>query len=1304
MKKILFILFFLLAYVVSVQAQCLNVSVNATNFVCDGLPLGTIEAIPTNGTSPYTFDWSTNVNRTSTTGDTLDQLAAGTYVVTITDAVGCDTIITTIINGPTSQPTINSNNICNPCPTFTVGNTQGWQAPFSYQWFLDNTPVSGAIGSTFTLCQSGYLTCQITAANGCIAFTNGYAYGSISAVTPSITASKTILCQGECTDITVGTNRNAYPLDYKLINNTGNIIASANGIFSNNHVFNICPDTSDAYFVEVVDSNGCADSIHNVTIVVIKELTAQVSTTNINCHGSSTGLIAINPTTGAAPYTFNWSTSIGQISNTGDTLQQLPAGSYTVTITDAVGCDTLVINSIITEPSIPFSATVTGTSTCTSCQPLSINTTGGTGPYTYQWYLNGVAIIGATNSTHNACQAGAYYSEIVDGLGCVVLSNVLNYTPNFSITPAISSTAIHLCEHDCVDISATSNSGPAPFTYELYNTTGNLIATAISASNHTFNICPDSTDNYFVRVINSNGCADSTAVISLTISKPYISQINVTNACPNTNNGTISVIPSSGVTPYMYNWGFGANTHTVSGLPTGTYCCTVTDFVGCSIDTCVTIGSIPLVDQTIINPSLDPFGAGHCEDGASINLGVVLGNGSILVDNGTFSGAGVRQGNLGANGAVFYPDSAVLDMGHTGEVQIAYEYTTPSGCTDIDTFVTYVHAKPDFSFVNLPAELCTEAHTMQIRVTNNVTTGSTGQQNYVDTIPVGAGIFAVKDINGNTVPNVIQLFDNLTPTSLIGYSKVYVTYQHTVSNALGGCSAILRDSIVIKDLDVSITKPAPPFSSSYHLFLGSSLQLPTQSNYPTQTSYSWTPSASLSCNNCPQPLASPSAQTTYYLNATLPNGCSVQDSVEIITFNPVVSTPIHLQVSPNDTLDYCTTLAPFISGTAGTSTGNSTANYGSINTTTYGCFDYLSNGTNPEVVDTITWVNCEQLCDTIVLYVTTASCVWPGDTNSDSITNNFDILPIGLHHGATGYTRYNASINYTCQPSRNWGTNISNIPTVDLKHVDANGNGIINSLDTNAIIQNWAQTHLKSITNHPSGVNITIDTATTNPGDTVNLDIILGNNLVPTTGYGLAFTIRYDLTGVDSSNIALDFSNSWLGTIGSDLIAIYKNFPQTGVIEVGLTRIDQISVTGGGPVAQLQCIIKDDVLPKSLYRRLSFEIENVRFIDEMGMPLLTNAVSGGVLVQNIGLSVPTIDNNHSQIAIYPNPTNGFLNIISQKGIIKAIRLMNTKGSIVVNQTFDKHNVSLNINNLATGIYFLQVQTDQGLENIKLIKN
>src|SRR6185295_7212207 len=115
-----------------------------------------VSVSPTGGTPPYTYSWSNNTTTSGTATDTLKNLGAGTYSVTVSDANGCSSVSATetitapvILGSPSATSNFNGNGVsCN-------GNTDGFVSvsptggtpPYTYSW-SNNTTTSGTATDT----------------------------------------------------------------------------------------------------------------------------------------------------------------------------------------------------------------------------------------------------------------------------------------------------------------------------------------------------------------------------------------------------------------------------------------------------------------------------------------------------------------------------------------------------------------------------------------------------------------------------------------------------------------------------------------------------------------------------------------------------------------------------------------------------------------------------------------------------------------------------------------------------------------------------------------------------------------------------------------------------------------------------------------------------------------------------------------------------------------------------------------------------------------------------------------------------
>jgi hypothetical protein len=337
-----------------------------------------------------------------------------------------------------------------------------------------------------------------------------------------------------------------------------------------------------------------------------------------------------------------------------------------------------------------------------------------------------------------------------------------------------------------------------------------------------------------------------------------------------------------------------------------------------------------------------------------------------------------------------------------------------------------------------------------------------------------------------------------------------------------------------------------------------------------------------------------------------------------------------------------------------------------------------------------------------VLIGTAQGCVWPGDADDNTTVNNWDLLPIALAYGESGSSRANASSNWVGQSATDWNTvnPIAGLP--NYKHIDCNGDGLIDQNDLSAVQLNYGQSYVRGNGSGSQAGNIPfyVQSVTANEGDRLNLPIFLGTaSDIAADVYGLAFTINYDTEMVDMGSVSVDFINSWLGT---NLMDIQYDFSQAGQIEVAVARKDRLNNTGFGEIATLNLTIRDDILRTNTSQTMDLEISNIRLISNDNRTLGTNPQAGVVTV-NLNTSTEDLEQTNYDLAIFPNPAKHNAEIQVQGAVIENISIYNAMGQ-VVQELNGLNTVSqqLDLSDLSAGLYLIQVQTDKGIKTERLV--
>ena len=221
----------------------------------------------------------------------------------------------------------------------------------------------------------------------------------------------------------------------------------------------------------------------------------------------------------------------------------------------------------------------------------------------------------------------------------------------------------------------------------------------------------------------------------------------------------------------------------------------------------------------------------------------------------------------------------------------------------------------------------------------------------------------------------------------------------------------------------------------------------------------------------------------------------------------------------------------------------------------------------------------------VIKTATIWSCVWSGDTDTSGLVDNRDLLNIGVAFGETGpVTCIDSVRNPFCtlwygRKAQNWSKQTA--AGTNFKHIDTNGDGIVNARDTLAITRNWNFTHALRNPNTPTATErsavppIFVQTSAVREGDIVSFPIMLGEASATADNiYGLAFSVKYPPSVIEPNSMRLMVNQSWMGA-SSELLKVFKD-EFDNVFHVGLVKTNKLNSTGSGQIV-ISCTLSSSM-------------------------------------------------------------------------------------------------------------------------------
>lgn len=560
---------------------------NASKF---GSADGSISVTAGGGTPNYAYAWADENGQPAGNTSVASNLKSGTYTLILTDGnystaspnTGCAITNSFTIKQPDELviSSVSTPNSCNGKADGKIVVTATGGAPigdptYTYKWSKKNNTgtfidLPDETTNSISNREGGIYKVTVTDAN------NNSVDKEIPLIDPdpisiSSTSIKNVSCTGSSTgEITVN-----------AIGGTGMLTYSWAGRSETSNTITNLP--TGYYTVTVKDEKLCSTTFDPIYVPEPKELPfiKITSSANPTTFGGSNGSLAISSSGGTGDYTYTWTKDNAPF--TLKSLDSLSAGKYSVTMTDASGCqsNTAIVN--INNPVPPIELSVSQTNiTCYHGDDGGIVISVSRDPaftqpitYSYQWYKDGVSLNQLTDNKATGLTAGKYKIVVTD-----------NYNTSDSII--VDLTELHKQIISTLSANDVSCYGKGDGKVKVVNITNGTSPYSYKWSNGA---ATDSIDNlqpgfYYVTITDTNGCKAISPTIEvkqpdlLTVTlKPY----NLTGF--GKGDGAIKALVQGGNKgSHSFEWrGVSSSSDSISNLGANIrYLVKVTDSAGCT--------------------------------------------------------------------------------------------------------------------------------------------------------------------------------------------------------------------------------------------------------------------------------------------------------------------------------------------------------------------------------------------------------------------------------------------------------------------------------------------------------------------------------------------------------------------------------------------------------------------------------------------------------------------------------------------------------------------------------------------------
>ncbi len=359
----------------------ISVTSSVTNASCSTNPDGSISVSATGGETPYSYQWSHGPETAELTGVT-----PGIYILSIVDANGCSTSKAYTV-GVENQIMITGAVTQTGCST-DIGaidaSVTGGSGEYQYQWS------NGETTEDIQDLSEGVYTLTVTDNSGCSELRTFYVTAKNTLrLSASRTNTSCVEDYSGAVDLTVTGGSGSYTYEWSNGEATEDIDGLGAGF----------------YQVTVTDSEGCSSTLQAVIGTNTINVTGSVN--QPTCNGAGDGSIMLTPGANEGELSYEWSNG-----ESGSSVSGLEPGVYSVTVSNADGCEK-TLTYVVSDPSLlSISASVTNESCTEGSYDVDISVSGGSGNYSYAWDD------GSEAEDRFSVNSGSYTIYVTDENGC----------------------------------------------------------------------------------------------------------------------------------------------------------------------------------------------------------------------------------------------------------------------------------------------------------------------------------------------------------------------------------------------------------------------------------------------------------------------------------------------------------------------------------------------------------------------------------------------------------------------------------------------------------------------------------------------------------------------------------------------------------------------------------------------------------------------------------------------------------------------------------------------------------------------